>query len=278
VAAGLTVGAVTFANSNTIQSGGVVSTNPVAGTLLAAGAPVAIVISLGDGLVAQFGFNEPDGDLIAFDSSAVAAEATVPAGARRPARVAGQDGFGNALRFDGIDDWVTLADTANSPIDLSNGMTLEAWVNPTALNGWDTIILKERGVQGFAYALYAHDGAPQAGGAAVPAGYIRVNPVASTLDRRTAGVAPLPLNTWSHIAVTYTTAAGGTLQFYVNGQAVGTPTVGVGNINQANGALRMGGNNSFPNEFFQGMIDDVRIYNRARTATQIQGDMNRPVR
>ena len=40
--------------------------------------------------------------------------------------------FGGALSFDGIDDWVTIAD-ANS-LDLTNGMTLEAWVRPTALD------------------------------------------------------------------------------------------------------------------------------------------------
>jgi beta-lactam-binding protein with PASTA domain len=278
VAAGLTVGAITFANSNTIAAGGIASTNPVAGTVLTAGAPVAIVVSLGDGLVAEFGFNELDGGLIAFDSSPVALEGTIPAGARQPVRVPGQDGFGGALQFDGINDWVTVPDTAGSPIDLSNGMTLEAWVRPTApMNGWETILMKERigGTNpGFAYALYANDGP----GSNVPAGYIRTNPITNSADRAARGTAPVAVNTWTHIAVTYTTASGGTLQFYVNGQAVGAPNVGVGNINQTNNPLRIGGNNVFPDEFFQGMIDDVRVYNRARTATQIQGDMNRPVR
>ena len=42
-------------------------------------------------------------------------------------------------------------------------------------------------------------------------------------------------------------------------------------------ALRIGGN-SFWGEYFRGLIDDVRIYNRALTAAEIQADMTTPVR
>lgn len=33
--------------------------------------------------------------------------------------------------------------------------------------------------------------------------------------------------------------------------------------------LRIGGNNAFAGEFFNGLIDEVGIYNRARTASEI---------
>ena len=42
------------------------------------------------------------------------------------------------------------------------------------------------------------------------------------------------------------------------------------------GVLRIGGN-SIWGEFFQGRIDEVRIYNRALSATEIQADMNAPI-
>ena len=42
------------------------------------------------------------------------------------------------------------------------------------------------------------------------------------------------------------------------------------------GALRIGGN-SIWGEWFAGLIDEVRIYNRALTAAEVQGDMNTPV-
>ena len=38
--------------------------------------------------------------------------------------------YGGALTFDGVNDLITVPD-ANS-LDLTNGMTLEAWVRPTA--------------------------------------------------------------------------------------------------------------------------------------------------
>ncbi len=43
------------------------------------------------------------------------------------------------------------------------------------------------------------------------------------------------------------------------------------------GPLRIGGDSVFANEFFQGLIDDVRIYNRPLTVSQIQADMSTPV-
>ena len=61
--------------------------------------------------------------------------------------------YGNALSFDGVNDLVTVAD-ANS-LDLTNGMTLEAWVRPTALgNNWRTALMKESSGS-LSYALYA---------------------------------------------------------------------------------------------------------------------------
>jgi hypothetical protein len=146
------------------------------------------------------------------------------------------------------------------------------------MSGWETILMKERGIQGeglLAYALYAHDGAAGTTGAgARPASYLRANPVASTTDRRVAAsTGVLPLNTWTHIASTYD---GANFRFYVNGVLVGT-TAGSGSINVANGALRIGGNNSSLNEFFRGLIDEVRVYNRALSAAEIQADMNRPI-
>jgi len=42
------------------------------------------------------------------------------------------------------------------------------------------------------------------------------------------------------------------------------------------GALRIGGN-SVSGEYFRGVIDEVRIYNRALAASEIQTDMSTPI-
>ncbi|MGH8582248.1 MAG: LamG-like jellyroll fold domain-containing protein, partial [Gammaproteobacteria bacterium] len=48
--------------------------------------------------------------------------------------------YGSALSFDGVNDWVTVNDAA--ALDLTNGMTLSAWVYPTALNSWRRVAAK----------------------------------------------------------------------------------------------------------------------------------------
>ena len=150
------------------------------------------------------------------------------------------------------------------------------------MSGWETVLYKERGIAGeglLCYALYAHDGAPLSLGQAVPAGYVRLNNATQTSDKAVRGTTKLALNTWTHIATTYD---GAVQRFYVNGVLVGTanPIVApsLNTIVQSNGALRIGGNASSTGEFFQGLIDEVRIYNRALSVTEIARDMNTPVR
>lgn len=267
-AAGLAVGAVTNSFSATVAAGVVISQSPAAGASVMPGSAVALTVSLGpapaapSGLVVALGFNEASG-LTALDSSGNGLNGTI----LEATRVAGK--FGGALSFDGVNDWVTVLDTTASPLDLSTSMTIEAWVNPTAMSGWETAVLKERGVGLLSYALYAHDGAPFAGGVAAPAGYIR----AGGVDQPVRGTGPLALGTWTHIATTYD---GANQRFYVNGVLVATRAQ-TGLIAVGNGALRIGGNASFTDEFFEGLIDEVRVYNRALSAAEITRDMNTPV-
>ena len=64
---------------------------------------------------------------------------------------------------------------------------------------------------------------------------------------------------------------GATVRLFVNGVQVSS-TSASGPIAVSTGVLRLG---AAPDgsDFFRGLIDDVRIYNRALTAAQIQADM-----
>jgi hypothetical protein len=84
------------------------------------------------------------------------------------------------------------------------------------------------------------------------------------------GTANLPLNTWTHLATTYD---GATLRLFVNGTQVATKAV-TGSAVTSTGALRFGGNSVW-GEWFAGTLDEIRIYKRALTATEIQADTNR---
>ncbi len=100
--------------------------------------------------------------------------------------------FGNALVFNGTNALVTVND--NNLLDLTSGMTLEAWVNPASSSGWTTAILKER-PGGLAYALYASDDDGPAAG--------RLHRPIGNGIRRRWGPQPWRLNTWTHVAASY---------------------------------------------------------------------------
>ena len=80
--------------------------------------------------------------------------------------------------------------------------------------------------------------------------------------------AALPTGTWTHLAATYD---GANLRLFVNGVQTASRAL-TGSIVTTTGLLKIGGNSSYP-EWFSGLIDEVRIYNRALTAAQIQTDM-----
>jgi len=171
--------------------------------------------------------------------------------------------FGNALSFNGTNARVTIPDAAS--LDLTTGMTLEAWVYPTALsggttNGWRAIILKET-AGNLVYCLRANSNYNR------PATGLLIGN-----EKRLYGVSQLPLNTWSHLAATYD---GASQRLYVNGVQIASRAQ-TGSMSVSSAPLRIGGN-SIWGEYFQGRIDEVRIYNRALTAAQIQADMNTPV-
>jgi hypothetical protein len=161
------------------------------------------------------------------------------------------------LSFDGVNDMVTINDTA--ALDLTTGMTLQAWVLPSTVSSWRTVMLKERS-GGLAYALYT------SGDGTRPSAYVAPN------DTNVIGTAALSTTAWSHVAVTYD---GTTMRLFVNGNQVASRALSTP-ITTSTGALRIGGNSVW-GEYFQGRIDEVRIYNRALTAAEIQADMAAPI-
>ena len=167
--------------------------------------------------------------------------------------------YGGALSFNGSSSWVTAAD--NTTLDLTNGMTLEGWVNPTATGTtWRTVLIKQN-TNALVYSLYANTDTQR------PSGH-----VFTSTEFDTRGTAAMPLNTWTFLSATYD---GATLRFYVNGTQVSSKAV-TGSMPNSSGALRIGGN-SIWGEYFAGLIDNVRVYNRALTAAEITTDMSTPV-
>src|SRR5919206_3809000 len=66
-----------------------------------------------------------------------------------------------------------------------------------------------------------------------------------------------------------------TLRLYVNGTQASSAALG-GTARTSSSPLRIGGNAIWP-EWFNGTIDEVRVYNRALTAAEVLGDRDRAV-
>lgn len=209
-----------------------------------------------DGLVAAYGFEEGSGTTTA-NAAGGGLTGTISSASWT---TAGK--YGKALRFSGRNgSWVTVQ---NAPaLGLTTGMTISAWVRPNAaLPAWPTVVMKQR-TGSLTYALYANSDGGQpnidytSGG-----GEVNLNAGSS-----------VPVNEWTYLTGTFD---GTTLTFYINGQAVGsTPTTAP--IDVTTGVLRIGSNNVWSGENFPGVIDEVRIYNRALSPAEIQVDMNTPV-
>ncbi len=86
------------------------------------------------------------------------------------------------------------------------------------------------------------------------------------------GTTASPVNAWTHVALTYD---GTIVRLYVNGTQVATRNQ-TGAIQTSSNPLWIGGNQPY-GEFFNGLIDEVRVYNRALDQGEIQSDMNTPL-
>jgi hypothetical protein len=204
------------------------------------------------GLVGAYKFEEASGSTVV-DASGKGNTGTI-SGATRIT----QGRFGKALSFDGVNDWVTVNDAPS--LDLTTGMTLEAWVYPTVdMTRYSTVMLKEQ-PGGALYELVANGDQSQ------PLTTVKVGGGYGVLS----GGPWLLANQWTHLAATYD----GTIQrLYVDGtQVAQRPQTGP--IPVSSSPLRLGGNSVW-GEFFQGRIDEVRVYNHALNATDIQTDMSR---
>ena len=205
------------------------------------------------GLMAAYAFDEGAGTTVS-DASGNGNTGTI-AGATWTT----QGRNGGALTFNGTSNLVAIPSSAS--LTVTTGMTLEGWVYPTAAqSGWRTIMQKEAD----AYFLNASTDA----GPLFPGGGGTIGGTSRILRAPAAN----PVNAWTHVAVTY---SGTTLTLYVNGISVATQAA-TGTIQTSTTPLRIGGNVPY-GEYFQGRIDDVRVYNRALTAAEVQTDMTTPV-
>lgn len=181
--------------------------------------------------------------------------------AYQPTWVAGKKG--SALSFDGTNDYVTpgsinLSDTA---------LTISAWVYPKVFQSiWpyiSTIASEETGSPDNAASIRFGD----ADLANNKLQFILGN---GGVYQKLNGVAALNTNTWYHVAGVYN---GSTMTIYING--IQDNQRNLASRDSINTTFYIGANRLIADYFFNGIIDDVKIFNYARTPAQIAWDYNR---
>jgi Concanavalin A-like lectin/glucanases superfamily/Pentaxin family len=169
---------------------------------------------------------------------------------------------GATLKFDGVDGQVVVG--AQAPLKMTNAMTLEAWIQPTrpvttadtrdVIMGREGEYLLARGGDGVIY-------------------YAKATPTGSFTWRTTGHV--VPSQQWAHLALTFD---GTLVKLYDHGIEVFSETAAgnVGDANASQNEFRIGGRQAAA-QLFQGQIDEVRVWNVARSAAEITASLNRPL-
>lgn len=165
---------------------------------------------------------------------------------------------GASLRFDGANDGVRLPSAISTSLAGSNALTIEAWIKPTNLSGVRQIVCNHSpgasqyvlDLQGNSIEFFI-----------TPGGIYSAQTAANTVT----------LNVWQHIAAVFD---GNSCKIYINGvlsassatfatyailnPAVQSPSIGADGFNQ----------------YFQGDMDEVRLWKSGRTKCEINTFMN----
>ncbi|MBS3124622.1 right-handed parallel beta-helix repeat-containing protein, partial [Candidatus Woesearchaeota archaeon] len=161
---------------------------------------------------------------------------------------------GKVLFLDGSDDYAEANDS--STLDISTGITLSAWINPSSIASWNRIIAKSHTVNSAPYNMYA-----------ILLGdknNLRMELSIGNSQKKLNGKSIIPINSWSHVAGTYD---GIIMKIYVNGALDNSSAVS-GGIDSNNMPLSIG-RSGFGANYFSGMIDDVMVYGRALNDSEI---------
>lgn len=203
------------------------------------------------GLVAAWSFDEGEGgtveDLTGNGNDGTIEGATWTAGKS-----------GSALEFDGEESCVMVPDSP--ALRLEEEFTLEAWVRPASERGFAPIFFKEDSENNYGYTLMA--GGSEWG---VPTAFIND---ATWPVPEVEAEEELENDVWSHVALT---EDGSHMRLYVDGKLVASGPSG-GSI-ESDGALRIGcGDNFGFEDYFEGRIDEPRVFDRALSGAEVAAD------
>jgi len=153
-----------------------------------------------------------------------------------------------AVNFDGTDDYVS---TPAYVVPTSGNFTVEFWVYTTTYSGYKEFV--SQGSAGTAFYI----------GTTTYTGIIRCG------DAWGSTGITMPLNQWVHISLV---KSGTSATLYLDGMQKATLASGY-SISGAGSNFQMGAQYGGFGEYFNGKLDEVRIWNTARTQAEIKANM-----
>jgi hypothetical protein len=209
-------------------------------------------VSLPAGLVGWWKMDEAAGSSTAVDASGNGNDATLTG--LNPASAWATGRTGGALKCDG--SGAALVNDSARLDGITAGVTISAWVNRLgAATGFTAVLSREIGTTITEYY------------------YLGLSGDRAEFYSSSGGLSTttIPIGIWTHMAAT---DDGNTVRLYVNGSQVASKNVSdvfkadsskltiCGNQNDASGAIT---------QRWNGLVDDLQLYNRALTATEIAG-------
>jgi predicted outer membrane repeat protein len=220
------------------------------------GATIFVDDTINDGLIAHWKFDEVNSatarDFVGTAHGALQNGASLIGTPLPPMTVANA----GSLSLDGFDDRVAISDTA--ALDLTASFSVAAWVKRSSTGTYDAIY--DSGEQANTWWMFIADGSP--GKDNQPGfgerGIAEVYAARSITDTN-----------WHHLAFVKNGDRSNNLTFYVDGQPSGTASVGT--VTTPSGDKHIGVlHDGVFAASFGGNLDEVRVYNRALSATEVQ--------
>ena len=166
---------------------------------------------------------------------------------------------GGCLSFDGVDDYVDVGNAIDANIDGTNSKTITAWIKPSSIQVGDHIVTK--------WTMAATGAGWQFNfGTALKLEFWARNSSATDWNY-IANSANFTTGKWQHAAVTINA---GVIKLYKDGAEISGTYLGSA-LDATNAlSVQIGTRRGSGAEFFDGSIDEVRIYNAALTASAVR--------
>jgi hypothetical protein len=156
----------------------------------------------------------------------------------------------------------------SSSIDVTTNFTFEAWIKPTSGSGNRNIFGRQNSA--YRWRLVSSRGS-DAGKVWLLLDY------ASGSYSTYESASTVPLNTWTHVAVTFDSSTG-QIQFLINGSVDKTVSGKSSPVSVSGWAnLEIGFYGATNSEHFDGAMDELRMWDVTRTPAEIKSNMNKPL-